>query len=210
MDNKKRTLIELIIKNIVEMRRKKRTSNKSKNNNIKNKSGYSISSLLINLKINEAISETKGELGEENFEEIIEEESEDKDQKTINGGYGTVKTYSGMSSQVKYADYNKIWSHIGAFRTYNMFDKDSSGDHATLNGESSRSMVSDETLNMGARQFKYSGNHNINNTVQDMMTITSLVVPPGAGVDSVEWEKYMLMMKMSIYQPILALKFKFA
>jgi len=159
--------------------------------------------------IKDKTSEKESE--EIDLEETAEEEPEEKKEVNINGGYGTISKHYGMSSTVNYVNYDKIWSHLGTFRAYNIFENDkNSNEIAMKNGESSREMISERTLDVGARNFKYVANMNVNNTVQDMMTVTNLVVPFGANISSKDWEKYTLMMKMSVYQPLIALKFKFA
>ncbi len=212
MGNIKSTLLELVTQNFSEINKKRRL-NKKNNKKTKTKfihnSTFSISSVLMNSTIRESKNKEK-ESKEEDLEETTEEKFDDKKEKVTHGGYGTIKPYSGTSSYVKYADYGKIWGHLGIFRAHNMFENTDSNEVAMRNGESTREMISERTLDVGAFNFKYVANMNINNTVQDMTTFASLVVPFGANVDSKEWEKYTLMMKMSVYQAIIALKFKFA
>ena len=138
------------------------------------------------------------------MEETAEEESEDKKEIIVNGGYGTVNKHYGISPSVKYTDYNKIWGHLGSFRAKGMYENDeSSNEIAMKNGESTREMVSTETLDKAAKHFKYF-------VRGEIMGDIGLVPPTGVNIDSKEWEKYLLMMKMSIYQPILKLEARMA
>ena len=213
----KETLAELILRNFIEVnahKTKKRIKNqfsKRVNKRIPEQKS-SIATIIQTIAANSIVNNKDTDEGEkENLEIAAEEKSEDKEEKPVHGGYGTIKPYSGMSPYVKYADYGKIWGHLGAFRTYKMFEHLDEVSNAVLaNGESSRAMVSERTIDMGARSFKYFVKTNIDNTTQDFTTITSLVPPVGSGIDSKEWEKYALMMKMSTYQPLIKLRFKFA
>lgn len=195
LDNKKRTLIELVANNFIEI--KKRNSKKTRNSK---KSKISVSSVLISSEIKKIKNEINGKKSEEALEETAEEESEDREEIIVNGGYGTVSKHYGISPVVKYTDYNKLWSHLGAFRTYNTYENaESSNEIALKNGESSREMVSTETIEKAAKHFKYF-------VVGELMGEIGYVPPTGLGVSSKEWEKYRLMSKMSIYQPLLKLK----
>ena len=116
-----------------------------------------------------------------------------------------------MSPAVKYTDYGKIWSHLGTFRTYKMFKHLDDVSNAVLaNGERSREMISNETQMMAARNFKYFMRTATMEAHGDFMTVVSMVPPVGSRIDSREWEKYLLMMKMSIYQPLLRLNARMA
>ncbi len=213
----KETLVELILRNFSEANAHKakkcikKQFSKRANKGISGQKS-SIAAIIRSIVANSITTDENTEEGKkENLEIAAEQEPEDKEEKVVHGGYGTIKPYAGMSPNVKYTDYNRIWSHLGAFRTYRMFEHLDDASNAVLaNGESSREMVSERTMDMAARNFKFFGNMNINNTAQDYYTITSLVPPVGANIDSKDWEKYVLMMKMSIYQPLIALKFKFA
>ena len=66
------------------------------------------------------------------------------------------------------------------------------------NGESSREMVSYETINKAERYFKYF-------VMGELMGEVGLVPPVGVGINSKDWEKYRLMTFMSIYRPLLKL-----
>lgn len=213
----KETLVELILRSFIEVnthKTKKHIKNQFSKRANKRISWQksSIAAIIRNIVANSITTDENTEEGKkENLEIAAEEKSEDKEEKQVHGGYGTIKPYVGMSPYVKYADYGKIWGHLGTFRTCRMFEHLDDASNAVLaNGESSREMISERTMDMGARNFKFFGNMNINNTAQDYYTITSLVPPVGANIDSKDWEKYVLMMKMSIYQPLIALKFKFA
>ena len=208
----KNTLIELVAKNFINIRKKKRNIKVSKretknSNRAASNSRFSMSSILINAAIKEKTEESKEEdawtTSSTNFdglEETTEKEPKDKKKPIVNGGYGTVKTYSGMASHVRYADYNKLWSHLGAFRTYDAYGNNESSDNIAMkNGESSREMVSTEIVEKAQSHFKYF-------TLGDVMGDMGFVPPVGSGVNSKDWEKYRLMSMMSVYQPLLKLK----
>lgn len=199
MSRIKHTLTELIVKNFIEVKKKATKSKKPKNKATRDK--FSISAIISNILINSKINEIKNKETEDLEENPVEEETEDKD--VVQGGYGTLKHYAGMSSYVKYTDYDKIWDHLGTFRTNGVYENvESSNEIAMKNGESTREMVSTETIEKAAKHFKY--------FVWADMGGVGFVPPFGSNVNSKEWEKYRLMSMMSIYQPLLKLKWSTA
>ena len=198
------TLTELIVKNFVEARKKIKANRKKIENRNQQKSKFSISAILINSVINSEIKKNKNEnnekkLEEENLEETAKEESEDEKKLIVNGGYGTISKHYGFSPVVKYADYDKIWSHLGSFRTYNMHENtESPNEIAMKNGESSREMVNMETIDKAARHFKYF-------VRGELIGEVGIVPPVGLNINSKDWEQYRLMTFMSIYRPLLKL-----
>ena len=203
LDNIKSTLLELVTQNFIEI--KKNTKKPKNRNRVMQNSKFSISTILINSEIKKIKNEDKEKKSEEDLEETADEESGDKKRVIVNGGYGTINKHYGISPVVKYSDYNKIWGHLGTFRTYNMYgnDSESSNEIAMKNGESSREMVSTETIEKAAKHFKYF-------VVGEASGDIGFVPPFGSNIDSKEWEKYKLMFQMSIYQPLLKLKWSTA
>jgi len=189
----KETLIEIITKSFLKVK-KKRIVNKQR-------SRFFLNSFLINSSIRK-IKEDKPKKAKK--EKELEEECEgitsvDKNDQ-VNGGYGTVNKHYGATPVTKYVDYNKLWGHLGSYRTYGTYGNvESANDIAMKNGESSREMVSTETLEKAARHFKYF-------MVGDVMGDVGFVPPFGSKINSKEWEKYRLMNMMSIYKPLIALK----
>ncbi|MEK6876078.1 MAG: hypothetical protein AABX63_01595 [Nanoarchaeota archaeon] len=217
MSKVKETLVELILRNFIEInahKTKKYIKNQFSKRANKRISWQksSIAAIIRNIAANSIINNENTSEGEnENLEIAAEQESEDKEEKPVHGGYGTIKAYTGISPSVKYTDYGKIWSHLGAFRTYRMFEHLDDVSNAVLaNGESSREMISSETQMKAARNFKYFMRTATMEAHADYMTVVSMVPPFGLGIDSKEWEKYLLMMKMSIYQPLLRLNARMA
>ena len=76
---------------------------------------------------------------------------------------------------------------------------ESGNDIAMKNGESTREMVSTETMEKAAKHFKYF-------VVGEVLGDVGLVTPFGLNISSKEWEKYRLMSMMSVYRPLLKLK----
>jgi hypothetical protein len=209
LNNKKKTLVELIIRNFIEISNGKRADKNSKKAKRHKKAPnprFSISHVLINL----ASREIKDEIKKQTLEEAgLEEDDEGKIIKDdgkflVNCGYGTINKHYGTSPIIKYTDYNKIWSHLGSFKTFAAYENDESSNKiAVKNGESSREMISMGTIDKAAKHFKY--------FVQgDVMGDIGLVPPAGANIDSKEWEKYRLMYQMSVYQPLLKLMWSMA
>ena len=213
LDNKKRTLIELVVKNFVEAKKKINVNRRKTRNRNPQNYNSPISIVLINSAIKEITSEDKeGTSEKEDLEETTGDVSEDKNKIIINGGYGTVSKHYGISQVVKYTNYSRIWSHLGTFRAKSMYENsENSNEIAMGNGESTREMISRRTLERAARIFKYFMRPAATLEAHpDMYTVVGLAPPPGANIDSKEWEKYLLMMKMSIYQPLLKLEARMA
>ncbi len=205
MSSVKHTLTELIKRNFIEIKKKtiKRKSTKApKRKNKAPKDTSSISAIISNiLMLNEMQDEVKET---EDLEQHAEEEPENEPDDTVQGGYGTIKPYAGMSPHVKYTDYDKIWGHLGAFKTNSMYgDTESSNEIAMKNGESTREMVSKETMEKAAKHFKYF-------ITGDAPGDVGFVPPFGANINSTEWEKYRLMNMLSFYKPLMKLKFSTA
>jgi len=199
LTNIKSTLVELIIKNFFEMKSKKRR-NKIKTtdgNRLRHTSKFSISSILINSKIKEIKHRSRKKvLQEDEWTTIIDDESET----VVNGGYGTVSKHYGASPSVNYTDYDKIWGHLGGFKTRSMYEGiESLNNGSVKNSESSGQLVSTETLDKAAKHFKYS-------VPGEILGDVGFVPPFGSNINSKDWEKYRLMTMMSIYQPLLKLK----
>lgn len=204
MSTVKHTLTELIVRTFIEAKKKaarRKSSKVSKKKTTRDKSSISaiISTILTNLRINEFENKEK-----EPEDQELSAQEEQEEENVVHGGYGTIKPYSGMSSYVKYTDYSKIWSHLGAFRTNDMYERDeSSNEIAMRNGESTREMVSTETLEKAAKHSKYF-------VWGDLVGDVSFVVPFGLNVNSKEWEKYRLMNMISFYKPLMRLKWSTA
>lgn len=217
--------MDLIAKNIVEIDNKKKarknnTKGKIKNpknisstvkNTSKDSKKFSISSILINSIINEIKNDNEEEKLEEELIETIDEEQEDREENVVAGGYGSVSKHYGGAPSTAYVNYDKVWEHLGSFRSKSMYESDeNTNEIAMKNGEGSREMVGGETQMMAARSFKYFARTVTMEAHSDYMTVTSVVPPVGTGVNSKDWEKYLLMMKMSIYQPIMRLNARMA
>jgi hypothetical protein len=187
--SKKRTLKEIVVRNLIDIKRK---ASKIRN---RSKPRLSFTSLLISLKVNEAILEAKEEKSEEDLEESGEDEPEEE---TINGGYGTVIKHYGTTFDVEYVNYDRIWDHVGSFKSQSMYEKPVEGNSSQSWSKSTGTLVDNEVIEKAERHFKY--------FVQgEVMGDIGYVPPVGANVDSKDWEKYRIMTQMSIYRPLLAL-----
>lgn len=198
MSGIKGTLTEILITNFFETKKKKINQDGKKPNSL-----FSLSAILINSHIQEVKGKkTKNAKNKDTLEEETKEETkiDNKKEKLVNGGYGTVNKLYRFSPIVKYTDYNKIWGHLGRFITYSMYGDIEGENNITIkDGESSRQMVSTETIEKAAKHFKYF-------VVGEILGDIGFVPPVGLNIDSKEWEKYRLMSIMSIYQPLLRLK----
>ena len=200
----KETLVELVLRNLADKRNKESKSVKARGSKRapratpRHKSSIATITpniILNSLRENSDDAETQGN---DTLEQAAEEPENEKGN-AAHGGYGTIKPYAGMSPYVKYADYGKIWGHLGAFRTNAYVSAEKTQIQIAMdNGESSREMVSYETMNKAERHFKYF-------VMGDLVGEVGLVPPVGIGIDSKEWEKYRLMTFMSIYRPLLKL-----
>ena len=193
------TLIEIITKNFFGAGRKKRPKKRADRLSF----GLSISNLISSSSITIAKqSKIEAVRKEKDFDGDIEEKANDGSSTISNGGYGTISKHYGISPVVKHLDYTKLFSYLGAFRAKGMYEDLAYGDMggAASNGdESTRQMVSKETMEKAAKHFKYF-------VRGDVLGDIGLVPPVGLNIDSGEWEKYRLMGMMSVYRPLLALK----
>lgn len=155
-------------------------------------------SSIINILIKMAIEQTKKE---RNFTKMRSLKSESllddkgksyttlKKDRDVVSGYGAVsKVYGGMP-RASYVDYGKLFSYLGKFKSQSPYEN--MAEHVDRNsnssGDSTFSLIDNETMDKGARYVKYfSGG-------QDMNTV-SLV--PMAGMNSAEWEQFKLWMKL--------------
>lgn len=201
------TLAELIISSIAELKRKRKESVRRKkhinaqksggNSNSVNPVSIGISNIIANSKPikNKKNKEAKKEL---KLEEAAEEAEDGKEKESL-GGYGTIKHYNGMLPYVQYANYGKIWSHIGAFASKSAYENPL--ERASLRSSMSEStgiLVSMEVIEKAQKHFKYF-------VRGDIMGDIGYVPPFGSGIDSKDWEKYRLMTQMSVYMPLLKL-----
>ncbi|MBI2134507.1 hypothetical protein HYU09_00820 [Candidatus Woesearchaeota archaeon] len=157
-----------------------------------------VASVVINsLKVSEKTDENQGK---GTLDHTAEDESENKEEKPVHGGYGTIKHYAGMSAYTIYANYDKMWGHIGQFIAYGSYRITENENLAAMgNGESTRQMINKETMEKAAKHFKYFVRGEVAGDI-------GFVPPVGLNIDSGEWEKYRLMNMMSVYRPLLALK----
>lgn len=200
----KETLVELVLRNLADKGNNKskgvkaRSSKRVPRPTLRHKS--SITTVIANIILNSLRENTDDVEKQDNdaLEQTAEEQEKEKEN-TVHGGYGTIKQYAGMSPYVKYADYGKIWSHLGTFRANSYGNAEKTQIQIAMdNGESSREMVSYETMNRAERHFKYF-------VMGDLVGEVGLVPPIGIGISSKDWEKYRLMTFMSIYRPLLKL-----
>ena len=194
-------LLELIIFNMPNRKKTKRQKINSKI--FPPKKGAippGISNVISNaLKQAKASRKDKNDKSEIKLEDTAEEIDDGKGKDRPAGGYGTIKPYVGMSPYVQYADYNRIWKHIGSFTTNGAYGN--SFERASLRSSVSEStgiLVSMEVVEKAQKHFKYF-------VRGDIMGDVGYVPPFGAGIDSKDWEKYRMMTQMSIYMPLLKL-----
>ena len=205
---KKETIADIIRKCMIELSSNSKHKANNKPNNKKNpkKDSFLISSIT-RLTINSSIEKLSNK-GKKSKQERIDKEYKiikDESDVIVNGGYGTVSGHYGMAPQAKYVNYNSIFSHLGNFKSRSMYeDLNEQFEGIAKNGaESTREMVSSETIEKIAKHFKYFIRGEILGDI-------GFVPPAGLGVDSKEWEKYRLMSMMSVYQPLVKLKMSIA
>ena len=198
------TLAELILTNLTKIginNPSKKTMKNRKVNKAISKHKSSIAAIVANIAINSLKASADDDQGKTKdiLEHTAEEELENKEEK-VHGGYGSIKHYFGISPYTNYANYDKIWSHLGRFRSYGAYELIENENSVVMgNGESTRQMISKETMEKAAKHFKYF-------VMGEVAGDIGFVPPVGLNIDSGEWEKYRLMSMMSIYRPLLALK----
>lgn len=95
-------------------------------------------------------------------------------------------------------DYAKIWNHLKESKPVQQYLGSSYEPPRAKNGEngeSTREMVSTETIDKALWNMKYLGE------------FFRSIPPFASGIDSKEWEKFKLMLLMSIYRPWLMAKY---
>ncbi len=191
-------LILLSPKKRKHKKRQKRT--KSRINNKNYGSICSLTRLLISKAIEKAKKTSKKEKNKEG--QIIYSEEE---KSASHGGYGTVSKVYGAAPSVKYTDYNKLFSHLGTFKTKGMYEDIIESDAKTQQLISStREMVSMETMNKAAKHVKYF------TAGESLSDVPGYVPPTGMNINSKDWEKYRVMTMMSIYKPLTKLMYSMA
>ena len=151
-------------------------------------------SSIINILIKSAIEKTKKDKREK---PAVEDKSykiaKDEKELEINGGYGAVSKSYGMSP-ISYADYGKMFSHLGSFRAKQPYENmaDHVGAMNKAAESSSFALVDSETLQKGGWFVKYCAHPGR----FDMYTALGSLVSPIPGLNSGEWEKFKLLMMM--------------
>lgn len=199
----KNTLVDLVVKHIKDNRYKNTKKNRNEKHRANRKSNIKHIiptgiSLIVNAALKQSKSNKKKAAQEKSELEETTEESKSKSGEQP-GGYGTIKPYAGMSPYVQYADYGKIWKHIGTFSTNGAYG--TSFERESLRSsvsESSGILVGMEVIEKAQKHFKYF-------VRGDIMGDIGYVPPFGTGIDSKDWEKYRMMTQMSIYMPLLKL-----
>ena len=186
----KRTIDELEIKTSKRYKKQKKTKQIKKKTSI------------ISIPTAKLLKELWKDLIEDSKEIKIEEKEEEfdikdvKEKETISGGYGSAPKSVGYEiSTTNYVNYDKIWGHIGKLQSKSAYQE--SNVNISISNESSREIVSSETIDKAARHIKYFVRGDI---------IGDIGFIPPSGIDSQDWEKYRVMSMMSIYRPLLALK----
>ena len=160
-------------------------------------------SSIVNILIKNAVEKAKREKKEKQVEEdksykIMKDDREID----INGGYGTVSKSYGMSPRASYADYGKMLSHLGAFRAKQPYEN--MAEHLSAMNRAAESssfaLVDSETLQKGGFYVKYFAHPGR----FDMYSALGSLVCPVPGMNSMEWEKFKLL--MMIDKPLYTLK----
>lgn len=199
------TLIELILKNLIKIKNGNQGGNainKRRHHRAVLRHKSSIAAIAASIAANslKAASQEDDNKADDNLERAAAEETENNEEKAVHGGYGTIKPYSGMPPHTNYVNYDKIWGHLGRFIAYGAYGRIEDESRVAMeNGESTRQMISKETMEKAAKHFKYF-------VMGEVAGDIGFVPPAGLNISSGEWEKYRLMSMMSVYRPLLALK----
>lgn len=189
-----KVILKLILFNLKNRKKKpKKRINKKKSA----ASICSLTQILINKAV-EKVKETPKK--EKNKEDKIIYSTKEERPLITNGGYGTVSKVYGAAPVAKYINYDKLFSHLGTFKAKGMYENiEENAIESKKLAESTREMVSTETMEKAAKHFKYF-------VRGEVMGDIGYVPPVGMGINSKEWEKYRLMSMMSIYKPLIKLK----
>lgn len=211
LDRIKQTLAEVIIRSLLETRKKGKNRGINKKRELKRNSkarytiSISIANIIENLKLNEVKESSREKAEEQNLEEAANlSDSLDNREKERSGGYGAIKPYAGINPNANYSDYDIIWSHIGTFKAKSVYaTSEKVGLQINSTNESTGVLVSNEVIEKVEKHFKYF-------VRGEIMGDVGYVPPSGLNINSKDWEKYRMMTQMSIYRPLLKLIRAFA
>lgn len=148
----------------------------------------SIINILIKSAIDKAKSDEKDKAKAEETEPAISLKEEEQ---VASGGYGAASKGYGGIPQSSYADYEKLFSYLGKFRSQSAYEDLGINDLGSMNkmlGGSNFSLIDKETMETGAKFVKY-----FKSPVVELDP--SALVPIG-GMSSAEWEQFKLWMKL--------------
>ena len=198
---KKTTLVERVSRDFSKIKLENVTvkvprlkAKKEKVINKKNHDEMFISSIVNNL-IKNSIKQVKAEKKEKG---AVQEESRNfvlaKGERGLNadGGYDAISKSYGISPNISYLDYGKLFSYLGKFRAQGMYENFGADDFGNFNAayiENSFSLIDKETMEKGGRHVKY-----LSRPGSDIYTSLSSLVPAIGSMSSAEWESFKLFM----------------
>jgi len=175
------TLAERVLKSFVEIKVNKKSAKIPKIGKVP----FDASIIQILIKTAAEQSKIKSKDEKKDLSDTSKQYKVIKEEKDIEGGYGASRAYSAGKVGASYLDYGRLFSYLGKFKAFsNYFSAEN-----TISPENSSQRQTSEldTIEKGARHVKYmANNHEIN-------TISAV---PIAGMDSAEWEKFKLWMKL--------------
>lgn len=147
-------------------------------------------SSIVNILIKNAVEKTKRDKKEKPVEEHKSYKVvKDGRELEINGGYGAVSKSYGMSPKSSYADYGKMFSHLGTFRAKQPYEN--MAEHSDNNkalDDSGFVLVSSETMEKGKFYIRY-----FNSKVP---IAKNSLVPLAPGMSSKDWEEFLWFMRL--------------
>lgn len=147
-------------------------------------------SSIVNILIKNAIEKTKSDKKEKPVEEHKSYKIVNDREPEINGGYGTVSKSYGTSPRVSYADYGKLFSHLGTFRAKQPYDDmaEHLGNNNKALDDSGFVLVSSEAMEKGKFYIRYFNS-------KTPIAKNSLV-PLAPGMSSKDWEEFIWFMRL--------------
>ncbi len=106
------------------------------------------------------------------------------------GGYGAVSKGYGAAPSASYADYEKLFSHLGKFRAQSAYENVGKDNPDATNSPADGGfrLIDAETMERGAKYVKFFMPAN-----SELSPISAV---PVAGMSSSEWEQFKLWMKL--------------
>ncbi len=203
--NDSKTLADKVAANFSDVRLKKAVVKVPKLKNSKKqakqapiskaKDGKMPVSSIVEMLIKSAVEDAKKENTEKKHLQVFLSEKNYtilKDDKENNiGGYGTISKAYAAAPKASYANYEKLFSYLGSFRSQSAYENNGNNPAGSGSLDANKfSLIDSETIEKGAKFVRHFSNPGF-----DAYSASLSLVPFG-GMDSAEWEQFKLFMQL--------------